>query len=342
MQNKTSIHIEMPLNFPLYEGDSLNIAAVQGGIAVDTLLGLSSEPKYLLPKYLYDDAGSALFGEIMKMPEYYLTRCEFQILTGNAEKISGLITRKSESLNIIEPGSGDGSKTIILLEALRDSGLNFRFIPVDISSAANETLKKLVISVLPGTDVRPETGDYFDILKNLKTGRNERNLILFLGSNIGNLDNKELDYFLSNLSELTTPGDMLLIGFDLKKSPGIIIRAYDDPLGLTARFILNHLVRLNKELDADFDISGFEYHTGYNPVSGELKSYLVSTARQVVHVGALGEVFFFKKWEPIYMELSRKFDVGIIESLAVSHNFRIVENFTDSNNWFIDSLWSRI
>jgi L-histidine Nalpha-methyltransferase len=325
-------------------GNTNNVADIEiyGDIAADTLLGLSTMPKFLLPKYFYDDKGSAIFGEIMNMPEYYLTKCENEILSEFSTEIVNSIIEDAHFVNLIEPGSGDGSKTLILLKAFSRAGKKFRFIPVDISREAHGILENTVLTALPGTDVRPITGDYFHMFEQLGRGENERNAVLFLGSNIGNLNNSELNRFLDNISEFAHRGDKLLIGFDLKKSPGVILKAYDDPYGLTRKFNINHLLRLNRELQADFNPSLFEHHTEYNPVSGELKSFLVSSEMHQVHIGAIGETFLFRQWEPVFMELSRKFDIATIETLAISHGFRVVNNFTDSKNWFIDSLWTRI
>lgn len=328
--------------YPSYSVHEATDVFVNGNLAADTALGLSSFPKYLLPKYFYDDSGSALFREIMNMPGYYLTTCEYEIFSENSSSIAALLNDEASFLNILEPGSGDGSKTLLLLKAMVNQGFNFRFVPVDISREANEILRETIIAQLPDADVRPRTGDYFHMFNDAEVNPGERNVILFLGSNIGNLSNNELHLFLQNISDFTTRGDKLLIGFDLKKSPSVIMKAYDDPYGLTMKFNLNHLLRLNRELQADFNISLFEHHTEYNPVTGELKSYLFSTMEQDIHIGALGETFTFGQWEPVFMELSRKFDVNAIESLAISHGFRIVKNFTDRRNWFVDSVWTRI
>lgn len=316
---------------------------VQGDIAADTLTGLSSLPKYLLSKYLYDDTGSAIFREIMNMPGYYLTGCEYEIFSEKSLRISELLTEGAAEIRIIEPGSGDGLKTTLLLEALRSSGIKFSFLPVDISPHANDILKDSILRKLQDIDIQPITGDYFNVLENIDNYDDDaRNVILFLGSNIGNLNNSELNLFLGNISKFTRSGDRVLIGFDLKKAPSVIMKAYDDPQGLTKTFNIKHLRRLNRELNADFNTDLFEHHTEYNPVTGELKSFLVSVTEQDVNIGLIGESFHFGRWEPLFMELSRKFDFRGISLLAHSHGFRIIENFTDNNGWFTDSLWIRI
>lgn len=327
--------------YPSYSVQDANEVVINGNLAADTALGLSSIPKFLLPKYFYDDRGSAIFREIMNMPGYYLTACEYEILLEHSASIAAHLSEGASFLNILEPGAGDGSKTVLLLKAMVNAGIDFRFVPVDISNEANEVLRDTIIAELPEADVRPLTGDYFHMFNSSEINPGERNVIIFLGSNIGNLNNNELHLFLQNISDYTLRGDKLLIGFDLKKSPSVIMKAYDDPYGLTRKFNLNHLLRLNNELHADFDVSLFEHHTYYNPVSGELKSFLVSTAEQHIHIGAIGDTFTIGQWEPLFMEMSRKFDLHALESIAISHGFRIVKNFTDRRNWFVDSLWTR-
>lgn len=310
-------------------------------LEVDTLRGLSSTPKYLLSKYFYDDAGSAIFQEIAKMPEYYLTRSELEIFENQKDQITDAIIADNPRFDLLELGSGDGSKTKILLKLLLRKKSDFRYIPVDISSKANSDLVSELNKEIPLLKINPLTGDFFGLSDAGNINRDTRKVILFLGSNIGNFSEGEIDLILTQLSGLCRKEDKLLIGFDLKKSPEIIMKAYNDPYGLTRKFNLNHLARLNRELDADFDLDKFEHHTTYNPVSGCLKSYLVSKEHQTVHIKSFGQRFVFTRWEPVFMELSRKFDFPAIEKNAFSHGFSIVNHFTDKEKWFTDSLWVR-
>lgn len=308
-------------------------------IAKDTLRGLSANTKFLLSKYFYDDAGSSIFQDIMQMPEYYLTDCEFEIFTTHKKQITEAFQKNVQAFDLIELGSGDGLKTKILLQSLVENKVSFHYIPVDISHKANIELVNSLKSELPFLNVNAKTGDYFQEVKKLNGHSGLRKVILFLGSNIGNFTDEEINLFLGQLSNLCHQGDQVLIGFDLKKSPEIIMKAYDDPYGHTRRFNLNHLVRLNRELDANFDLDQFEQHTDYNPMTGEVKSFLVSQTEQTVSVADLEQSFHFKKWEPIFMELSRKFDYETIEKLAKDHGFRVGVQFTDKQNYFVDSLW---
>ena len=299
-------------------------------------------PKYLLPKYFYDEKGSAIFQDIMKMPEYYLTACEMEIFDKQNKQICHSFLQTSSSFDLIELGSGDGLKTRILLNSLVKSDPGIRYIPVDISEDANKGLISKLALEIPGLSVEPLTGDFFRLEKQISETAGKRKVILFLGSNIGNFTDTELKDFLVLLAGTCSSGDRVLTGFDLKKSPQVIMKAYNDPYGHTRRFNLNHLVRLNRELEADFNTVNFEHHTTYNPVSGEVKSYLVSLKEQTVNFGSGGHSFSFGKWEPIFMERSRKFDFETIENLADHHGFKVLNHFTDSKNWFTDSLWEKL
>jgi len=298
-------------------------------LATDTMKGLSSTPKYLLSKYFYDDEGSRIFQEIMNMPEYYLTDCEHEIFSTQKEKITQAIYSGKNMFNLVELGSGDGLKTKILLKHWVEKGINFQYTPVDISAKANHQLVESLKKELPELNVEAKTGDYFQKLKSLNGHASIPKIIFFLGSNIGNFSSEETSEFLGQLAAYSTLGDKVLIGFDLKKSPAIIMNAYNDPHGHTRRFNLNQLERLNRELDADFDIQKFEQQTTYNPLTGEVKSFLVSNTEQEVYFAALEQRFHFKQWEPVFMELSRKFDLETIEKLAKHCGFYVVKNFTD-------------
>ena len=310
-------------------------------IAADTREGLSSQPKYLLPKYFYDNTGSHIFQDIMNMPEYYLTRCETEIFENTKQAISDKFISDGSEFELIELGSGDGTKTQLLLKQLLYRKADFRFIPIDISAGANENLIEYLGKEIPDLTVEAQTGDYFEIMHDLNSRLEQRKVVLFLGSNIGNFSDEESDSFLSRLYYLTRPGDMILIGFDLKKSPGVIMNAYNDIHGHTRRFNLNLLERLNKELGADFDLNTFEHHTTYDPVSGDVRSFLVSTIEQTVMIQSLDHIFHFYQWEPIFMERSRKFDIPEIEDLANRNGFQIEQHFVDSRKYFVDTLMIR-
>ena len=312
---------------------------VTSDIAKDTLHGLRSNPKFLLSKYFYDDRGSSIFQDIMQMKEYYLTDCEFEIFTTHKKTITDAMRQDVIGFDLIELGSGDGLKTKILLQFLIENSVLFHYIPIDISHKANIELVESLKIELPLLRVNAKTGDYFEEVKKLNGFSGLRKVILMLGSNIGNFTDEEINQFFGQLSVLCHKGDKALIGFDLKKSPEVIMKAYNDPYGHTRRFNLNHLLRLNRELNADFNPDSFEQHTQYSPVTGEVKSYLVSKAEQTVYIADLDQSFQFRKWEPIFMELSRKFDLETINSLAQKHGFKVETEFFDRKNYFVDSLW---
>ncbi len=309
--------------------------------ARDTLTGLTAKQKFLHPKYFYDDNGSRIFQKIMRMPEYYLTDSELEIFSDQTNEISKAIAENNDFFDIIELGPGDGLKSGILLKSMIESKFDFTYIPVDISRQALHGLVKKLSAELPELPVHEAAGDYFHVMHDLRQRNGKPKVILFLGSNIGNFTEKERIDFLQQLSNITAPGDKLLLGADLKKPPEVIINAYDDPHGYTRDFNLNHLTRINRELDADFQTDNFVHHASYDPMSGAAKSYLVSKKPQKVNLGVTGTEIPFRQWESIFMELSQKFNPDDLEKMAMEAGFILKKNFTDRKNYFADSLWER-
>ncbi|MCZ8347169.1 MAG: L-histidine N(alpha)-methyltransferase [Leptospiraceae bacterium] len=311
---------------------------------IDTDLGLSSSPRYLRPKYFYDEEGSKIFQEIMNMPEYYLTDAEIEIFELNSNKIIEHISQTYDEILLLELGSGDGIKTEIFIRSCIESHLQLKYIPIDISSDILEELKAKFKINHPGIEIDARVGDYFQVLEVLKQDSEYKNvpkLVLFLGSNLGNFSNQETNQFIEHLKNILNPNDFFLLGFDLKKSPSVILPAYDDPKGITQRFNLNHLLRINRELNGTFDINKFDHHVSYDPLSGEVKSYLLANTNSTVVVGSIDKVFNFNKWDSIYMECSRKYSIPDMENLARDHGFQVVENYLDRNQYFCNSLWIR-
>ena len=309
--------------------------------AKDTLNGLTSSEKFLLPRYFYNKEGSIIFQQIMRMPEYYLTRCEYEIFDQQAGKIASALSENLTHLDLIELGPGDGVKSKLLLGEFVDQPIDLHYVPVDISRHALKVLRENLEASLPGHSIHEHAGDFFGLLNGNTLLTDRPKAILFLGSNIGNFNPKEREYFLHLLSKNTHPTDKLLIGFDLKKSPDVLMKAYSDPHGLTRSFNMNHLLRINKELDANFDIGNFEHHATYDPLSGAMKSYLVSNAEHSVYIEQADQTIHFNKWEPIFMELSQKFNKNDIAQLASDAGFKVVENYIDSRGYFADSLWEK-
>lgn len=295
--------------------------------------GLGRKEKSLSSMYFYDDIGSRLFQEIMSMPEYYLTNSEFEILSLQATEI-GKQLEFNEHFDIVEYGAGDGSKTIVFLEALKQQGFNFTYIPIDVSKQALEALEDKLKERDLGIKYRLYHGDYSTYQKT----KYEPTLYLFLGANIGNYQGQGRRQLLRGFNEKMDKGDKLLLGVDLKKHPRIIQKAYDDPHGITGRFNLNLLARMNRELGANFQLDQFEFYANYTPSNGEVNSYIISLRDQNVQIGDSG-VFHFDRYELIHTELSKKYSLEEIEMLAKEEHFEVQHHFMDCMHHFVDSLW---
>ncbi|HSK73001.1 MAG TPA: L-histidine N(alpha)-methyltransferase, partial [Pyrinomonadaceae bacterium] len=226
-------------------------AIEQNAFAQDILKGLSAEPKFLSSKYFYDDEGSRLFQEIMKLPEYYLTRAEFEIFETRTGEIFRAFNADDAGFDLIELGAGDGTKTAVLIDYFLKRNADFTYFPIDISAEALDALTAKFKSDFPDLSINARNGDYFKILESLKTDSDKKKIILFLGSNIGNFRRAESIAFFRHLREVMNETDLLFIGFDLQKDPRVILNAYDDAKGVTAAFNLNLLRRVNRELGAN-------------------------------------------------------------------------------------------
>ncbi|MGY0391637.1 L-histidine N(alpha)-methyltransferase [Bizionia sp. KMM 8389] len=305
--------------------------------ANDLITGLTAENKYLSSKYLYDDNGSRIFQEIMNMPDYYLTDSEFEILSLQAKQIVEALAF-NQPFNIIELGAGDGLKTFKLLEYLVNEKIAFNYVPIDISEEAINMLSDKLKSRLPNLSIKPQVGDYFQILTGMAES-DTPNLLLFLGSNIGNYLKDDAVNLLKLFNKVMNTGDKLLIGLDLKKNPLTIKKAYDDAGGITKRFNINLLIRMNREFEADFKIDDFDFYCYYNPDTGRVKSYLVSLKEQAVFFKKLNKTINFNQNELIWTELSKKYSLTEIEKLASISGFQTKAHFLDCKHYFTDSLW---
>jgi L-histidine Nalpha-methyltransferase len=308
--------------------------------AEDVLRGLSSTPKHLSSRYFYDDEGSRLFMEIMKLPEYYPTRAETKIFTEQAEGIYSSFSRDGqEGFDLIELGAGDGTKTAILIDHFLSQEADITYSPIDISKEANDVLESKFTHRFPDLRIEPHTGDYFKILDSLKNGDSRRKVLMFLGSNIGNFLRENALQFFRDLRAVMNDNDRLFVGFDMQKDPRVIVAAYDDPQGVTAAFNLNLLTRINRELGANFDITKFSHYAQYRPVECAARSFLISREKQTVEIRALGRSFEFDQWEAIFMEISQKYTRAMIEEFAAESGFEIETEFFDHENFYVDSLW---
>ncbi|MDQ3291166.1 MAG: L-histidine N(alpha)-methyltransferase [Bacteroidota bacterium] len=304
----------------------------------DVVQGLNKKLKTLSSKYFYDGTGSKLFQKIMDLPEYYLTRAETEIFTNQKEEIiSGFCS--NQPFNLVDLGAGDAAKTKILLRGLLERQVNFTFVPVDISSDALQELQSNLATELPELPVLPLAGDYFKALSQLNRESGIRQVLLFLGSNIGNFPFPEILIFLKKLRQFLQPGDQLLIGFDLKKDPRFIRQAYDDSAGVTADFNFNLLRRINDTFAGNFNLNNFQHFAEYDPVTGEMKSYLISTQDQQVILQDLDFTCQLQAWEAIHTESSYKFSETEIQELAAEADLKTQLIFTDTNRYFADVLF---
>jgi dimethylhistidine N-methyltransferase len=306
----------------------------------DVLEGLSSKQKYLQSKYFYNSKGDKLFQKIMGCKEYYLTKCEMEIFTNQTKQLAYTFTSHLSAFDVIELGAGDASKSIHLLNELLEQQVNFTYYPIDISKNVINYLKNTLAVKLPRLHLKGLNGEYFDMLEQANLLSNKPKVVLFLGSNIGNVPLDEANKFCSSLRSYLSKGDLVLIGFDLKKHPQVILDAYDDKSGYTRDFNFNLLQRINDELDADFNAENFLHQPVYDQITGACKSFLVSTIEHNVEVA--NHVFSFRQGERIYMEISQKYSVDQTDTLATSTGFKPVKHLLDSRNWFLDAVWQCI
>jgi L-histidine N-alpha-methyltransferase len=308
-----------------------------GQFALDVLNGLSAEQKNLSSKYFYNERGSRLFEEIMNLPEYYLTNCEWDIFKAHKQDI--LAKMEGQRFQLVDLGAGDAKKTRVLLEHFYSRDADFHYVPIDINRDILEELEILLAQELPGLDTIPVVAEYFDALDWMRKNQTGRKLVLFMGSNIGNFNKTAARAFLSEMHKALEPGDLMLIGIDLKKDPLKILRAYDDSMGITAQFNLNLLQRINDELGADFDIPSWKHYASYNPLSGAVESFLISQKKQDVFARELNKTFSFEAFEAIHTEYSYKYTLYEIAEMAKNCGFELIENLTCPDTGFIDSIW---
>lgn len=306
-------------------------------IARDIRTALAGVPKRIPPRYFYDQEGSHLFQRITKLPEYYLTSCEYEILETHKRAISGLMS--DDPFNLVELGAGDGHKTGVLLRHLLNQRRSFEYIPIDISASAMKALLQTIESEFAGLKVQGLVAEYFEGLQWLHQRKAQRTLVLFLGSNIGNFAPAEAQSFLRSLQGALNFGDLALIGFDLMKEIELLNRAYNDSQGVTRDFNLNLLRRINRELGGTFDLSQFQFYATFNPLSRAIESYLVSLMRQFVRIDKLSMTVEFEAWEPIHTESSYKYGLSEIASMASANGYSILTQLFDKRQYFVDSLW---
>lgn len=303
----------------------------------DVLFGLSELPKKLNSKYFYDKKGDGLFQQIMNAEEYYLTNCEYEIFETRAAEIADILIKNLGSFDLIELGAGDATKSSFLLKALVEQKADFTYMPIDISGSMIRYLEETLPEEIPGLLVKGLDGEYFPMVERAQVISTRRKVVLFLGGNIGNFNLNEAISFCKGLNDLLNKGDLVLVGFDLKKNPYVIRSAYNDRTGYTRAFNLNLLSRINQELGGNFDISKFEHYNSYDPASGACRSFLFSLTDQAVQIGP--NTFHFHKNEIVDMEISQKYALEEVKELGNQTNFETIETFFDSKKWFLDMLW---
>jgi L-histidine N-alpha-methyltransferase len=270
-------------------------------LRTDAALGLTSRPKELPPKWFYDETGSRLFDEITRLPEYYPTRREWEILESNASRIASL----TQADTLVELGSGTSEKTRLLLSALHEEGCLRRFIPFDVSEEVLRSSAESINEEYPTLEVHAVVGDFEHHLDTIPDSG--RRIIAFLGSTIGNFPPETRGEFLRSLRRATHDQDFVLLGFDLVKDPARLEQAYNDSAGVTADFNRNVLRVLNRELDADFDVESFDHIGRWDPQNEWIEMVLRSTADQRVQLRSLGLDIAFSAGEEMRTEISAKF-----------------------------------
>ncbi|MEO3758507.1 L-histidine N(alpha)-methyltransferase [Mycobacterium sp. B14F4] len=298
----------------------------------DVLDGLTQSPKSLPPKWFYDSVGSDLFDQITRLPEYYPTRTEAQILRDTSAKIAAA----SGADTLVELGSGTSEKTRMLLDALRDSGSLRRFIPFDVDASVLTSAGSAISSEYPGIEIDAVCGDFEEHLDRIP--RVGRRLVAFLGSTIGNLTPGPRADFLAALSDALRPGDSLLLGTDLVKDTGRLVRAYDDSAGVTARFNRNVLAVVNRELRADFDLDAFEHVAKWNADEERIEMWLRAKDSQRVTVRDLELTVDFADGEEMLTEVSCKFRPDGIAGELAAAGLRRTHWWTDAAGDFGLSL----
>lgn len=303
----------------------------------DIRLGLSQTDKQIQSKYYYDEVGSELFNQITRHPDYYLTGCELEILRRYKEDISTRLG--SETFNLIDLGPGEGIKTGLLIEQFINDNRAFTYVPIDISRNFLDHVIDRVSAQFSGIETIALNSDYLVGMEWLMNNCSQRNVVLFLGSSIGNFDLQSTAFFLDTLRTFLHQGDYVLIGFDLRKDIDILMKAYNDSDGLTREFNLNLLKRINHDLHGHFNVDAFYHYGTYNVHTGAMESYLLSLEEQTVDIDDLNTAFTFRKFEPIHVETSYKYLRSQVEKLAADARFKIVKNYTDHRGYFINSLW---
>ena len=305
--------------------------------AEEVKAGLSATSRSLPCRFFYDPAGSKIFEEICGLDEYYLTRVERNILETHAQTLS---KRFDEDIELVELGSGSAEKTRLLIESFLTKQSSLVYVPIDISQTALQESSESLLLDHPRLEVHAICGEYEAGLSILNDRRTTPRLILWLGSSIGNLHKPEAQDFLAQIRSMMGETDRMLIGIDLRKDRERLERAYDDSQGVTARFNLNLLLRINRELAGEFHLDQFKFRARYLEDSGSVKSSLVSLCDQDVAIGALNSTFHFAEGEEIHTENSYKYSIDEIDTLANGGNMHCEARWLDEDGLYTLNLFA--
>lgn len=309
---------------------SIQIDAHVGAVVAE---GLLSRPKWLPSWLFYDAAGSQLFDQITELPEYYVTRAERSILAARAEAIIRAAAG-SDALRIVELGAGSCDKTRLLLRAAVERQDTVLYEPVDVSASALTEAQERIEREISGVLVSPRVLDYTrDFALDLPL-HGERRLVLYIGSSIGNFEPHEAQSLLKKVRAALVPGDSILLGVDLVKPLSVLLPAYDDAAGVTAAFNRNILVRLNREVGANFDPDAFVHRAVWNGAHSRIEMHLESRKAQRVHLSGLDLRLNFAAGERIHTENSYKYAPGQAEALLGASGFAPQNTWTDERGWF--------
>jgi len=303
--------------------------------ASDIKKGLTAKNKFIPDRDYYDDKGSVFFQELMHNPDYYVYNSELEIFETYKNDIANIFSKNTSKLNLIEFGAGDGIKTEVIINELLNNKIDFNYIPIDFSQKYINDMEVSFKKKYPKLKINGINADYFEALEKI-SDENIRNVILFIGSSFGGLTDSESDNFLTKLSSKMKKGDILLIGFDLKKTPKILYKAYHNTCFDWCNYLLS---RINNELGGNIDLSKFEYYTNYNPINGKFKWYFLSKEIQTIFIKDIDLQVHFDNYEPIYIGQSKKFSKKGISNLSEKYGFKLKNNYTDKNKYFIDSVW---
>src|ERR1700753_77912 len=302
-------------------------------IAVEVFTGLTGDPKTLSPWLFYDEAGSRLFEEMTELPEYYVTRTERQILAEHADEIISAAAG-GRDLSMIELGAGTATKTGLLLNAAVRLQGSVTYYPIDVSQTALDEARSRLEAELAEATVEPIVADYTEGMRQNSAGQSGRRLVLYIGSSIGNFSPEDAVEVLRGVRAQLSPDDCLLLGTDMVKDAQMLHEAYDDAAGVTARFNMNVLTRINRELEGKSDLRLFRHQARWNAQQSRVEMHLESLRAQKIAIRALDLEVRFLPGETIHTENSYKFTDKSVLELLTRAGFRLRQQWSDAEKWF--------